>query len=37
VANGTMYIGSQTHLFAVGSDAKPVLTDGPQGGAPVKP
>lgn len=24
VANGTMYIGSQTHLFAIGKDAKPV-------------
>jgi outer membrane protein assembly factor BamB len=36
VANGTMYIGSQTHLFAVGSDAKPVLTDAAQGGIEVK-
>jgi hypothetical protein len=24
VANGTMYIGAQTHLFAIGKDAKPV-------------
>jgi outer membrane protein assembly factor BamB len=24
VANGTMYIGSQTHLFAIAKDAKPV-------------
>jgi outer membrane protein assembly factor BamB len=24
VANGTMYIGTQTHLFAIGKDAKPV-------------
>jgi len=36
VANGTMYIGSQTHLFAVGSDAKPVLTDAPADGVQVK-
>lgn len=36
VANGTMYIGSQTHLFAVGSDAKPGLTDAPKNGAAVE-
>ena len=24
VANGTMYLGSQTHLFAIGAGAKPV-------------
>jgi len=27
VANGTMYVMSQTHMFAVGADAKPVATD----------
>jgi len=24
VANGTLYVGTQTHLFAIGKDAKPV-------------
>jgi hypothetical protein len=24
VANGTMYIGTQTHLYAIGEGAKPV-------------
>ena len=24
VANGTLYIGTQTHLFAIAKDAKPV-------------
>lgn len=30
IANGTMYIASQTHLFAVGANAKPVVTDAPK-------
>ena len=30
IANGTMYIASQTHLFAVGANAKPVTTDAPK-------
>jgi outer membrane protein assembly factor BamB len=29
VANGIMYIGSQTHLFAIAEGAKPVNTDAP--------
>ncbi|MSU32429.1 MAG: pyrrolo-quinoline quinone [Pedosphaera sp.] len=36
VADGTMYIGSQTHLFAVGSDAKPVLIDAPKNGTAIE-
>jgi len=31
VANGTMYVASQTHLFAIGADAKPAATDAPKG------
>ncbi len=31
VANGTMYIGSQTHLFAIGANAVPVGSDKPAG------
>ncbi len=31
VANGTMYIGSQTHLFAIGAGAKPVGIEKPPG------
>jgi hypothetical protein len=32
VANGTMYVASQTHLFAIGgTDAKPAATDAPKG------
>ena len=31
IANGTMYVMSQTHLYAVGADAKPVGTDAPAG------
>ncbi len=30
IANGTMYIASQTHLFAVGANAKPVTSDAPK-------
>ena len=29
-ANGTMYIASQTHLFAIGANAKPVTADAPK-------
>ena len=29
-ANGIMYVASQTHLFAVGADAKPVSNDAPK-------
>jgi len=36
VANGTMYVMSQTHLYAIGADAKPVGTDAPIG-VQVKP
>ena len=31
IANGTMYVMSQTHLYAVGADAKPVGSDAPAG------
>jgi outer membrane protein assembly factor BamB len=32
VANGVMYVASQTHLFAIGgSDAKATATDSPKG------
>ncbi|KAB2667587.1 MAG: PQQ-binding-like beta-propeller repeat protein, partial [Verrucomicrobia bacterium] len=31
VANGTMYVGSQTHLFAIGANAVPVGSDKPSG------
>ena len=27
VANGTMYVGSQTHLFAIAEGAKPVAAE----------
>ena len=30
IANGTMYIASQTHLFAIGANAKPVTADAPK-------
>ena len=30
IANGTMYVASQTHLFAVGANAKPVTGDAPK-------
>ena len=30
VANGVMYIASQTHLFAIGANAKPVSSDAPK-------
>jgi outer membrane protein assembly factor BamB len=36
VANGTMYFMSQTHLFAVAADAKPVAAEAGDGGVRVK-
>ena len=30
IANGIMYVASQTHLFAIGADAKPVSNDAPK-------
>jgi len=36
VANGTMYVGSQTHLFAIAAGAKPTGVEKPSGAIEVK-
>jgi outer membrane protein assembly factor BamB len=36
VANGVMYVASQTHLFAIGSGAVPVMSDAPKDGIQIK-
>jgi outer membrane protein assembly factor BamB len=36
VANGTMYVGSQTHLFAIASGATPTGVEKPSGNIEIK-
>ena len=36
IANGTMYVGSQTHLFAIAAGATPVAVEKPAGNIDVK-
>jgi outer membrane protein assembly factor BamB len=37
VANGIVYIGTQTHLFAIGANEKPVISDQPKNEIQAKP